>query len=102
MNSFMKAAAAKDVDGAYACMCSRAATREDVESFVQNRYDLFQGFQEVKMRGVEVHYSETEGDTAEYQGEAEYSRDFATWVEAELIKEGDKWKIWGITITPSE
>jgi hypothetical protein len=102
VNSFMTAAAAKDADSAYDCMCSGAATQEDVESFIQNRYDLFQGFQEVKMRCIEVHYSETEGDTAEYQGEAGYSRDFTTWVEAELVKEDDEWKIWGITITPSE
>ena len=102
VNSFMTSVAAKDVDSAYACICSGAATLEGMESFIQNRYDLFQGFQEVKMRGIDVHYSETEGDTAEYQGEAQYSRDFTTWVEAELIKEGDEWKIWGIMITTSE
>lgn len=104
VDSFMRAAVTKDVDTAYGLFCEGAkqtVTKKDIEDFVLGEYQLFEGYQDVTMKGIDVHYS-GEGDTAEYNGEAKYADGSTAWIEAELVKEGDEWKLWGIWITPSE
>lgn len=96
VDSFMEAAAAKDIDTAFA-LTVPGATRKGVEDFILGEHYLFEGYQDVKMRGIEVHWSE-EGNTAEYVGEAQYVGGFKRGLEAWLVKSGEEWKITRIWV----
>lgn len=98
----MLAAADKDIDAACACVAQEERARKDLEDLILNNYVLFEGCQQVKMRGINVHFSQKEGDTAEYSGEATYAGGFEGWVEAELAKVGEEWKLTWIDIRVSQ
>jgi len=102
VNRFMLAAAAKDIDTACTLTPEGEAVRKDLEEFILNNYELFEGCQEVKMRSISVHFSEKEGDTAECSGEVKYAGGFEGWVEAELVKVGEEWKLTWINVEISE
>ena len=100
VNRFMLAAAAKDIDTACTLIPEGESEREDLEEFILNNYELFEGCQEVKMRSINVQFSE-KGDTAEYGGKVEYIGGFEGWVEAELVKLGEEWKLTSINVEVS-
>lgn len=103
VKSFMEAAAAKDIDTAVNLFPSPAteALRKDIEEFILDNYVLFEGYQDVKMQSINVQFSD-KGDTAEYGGDVTYAGDFKGWVEAELVKVGEDWKLTWINVEVSQ
>ena len=61
---------AKDIDNACACFSSplREQLRKDIEELILGNYQLFEGYQDVKMRSINVQMGKLD-DTAEYGGE---------------------------------
>ncbi len=53
------------------------------------------------MRNINVQFSE-KGDTAEYGGEVQYVGGFEGWVDAELVKLGEEWKLTYIEVDVSQ
>ena len=98
VNSFMQAAAAKDVDAAYD-LCVEEVVRDDVENLILGQHQLFAGYQDISMKGINISYSGGR-NSAEYSGEAKYSDGQTMWVEAELLKRGDNWKLTSIYVSP--
>ena len=103
VQSFMDAGAAKDIDSAYACFSSPLGEelRKDIEELILGNYQLFEGYQEVKMQSINVQFS-NKGDIAQYGGEITYASGFQGWVDAELVKVGEEWKLTGINIRISQ
>jgi len=108
VDSFMEAAAAKDVDTACTLLPTPVseANRKDIEEFILNNYVLFEDYQDIKMQGISVNYNvySAEGDEvdiAEYSGEVKYAGGFGGWVEAELMKQGEEWKLTNIWVDVS-
>ena len=98
VDSFMKAAAQKDVDTAYN-LCVEEMAYEDIESLVIDGNQFFAGYQDIKMKSINIEY-EGNRDYAEYSGEAYYSGDKVMRVESELIKRGEEWQIVYISVSP--
>ena len=97
VDSFMKAAAQKDVDSAYS-LCVEEMAREDIENLVLEDNEFFAGYQNIKMKGINIEYKENRS-YAEYEGEAYYSGDIIRSVESELILRGDNWEIVSIYVS---
>lgn len=102
VNRFMQAAAAKDIDTMCTLVPDGEAERKELEEYVLGNYELYEGCQEVKMQSINVLFSEKKGDTAKYGGEVAYAGGFEGWVEAELVKLGEEWKIISIYIDVSQ
>ena len=100
VDGFLRAAAAKDVEAAYG-LCVEEMTKEDIENLILGEHQYFAGYQDISMKGINVEYGDPY-DYAEYSGEAKYSSGPTMWVEAELVKKGDEWRLLSIWITPSE
>lgn len=98
VDSFMQAGAAEDVDTAYD-LCVEEMAREDIENFILKQNQFFAGYQSISMKGISVEYGSGRS-FAEYNGEAEYLEGRTMWVEAELVKRGDDWKLASIHISP--
>ena len=98
VNSFMQAAAAKDVDAAYD-LCVEEMARDDIENLILGQHQFFAGYQDISMKGISIK-SEGGRRFAEYSGEAKYSDGRTMWVEAELLKRGDNWKLVSIYVSP--
>lgn len=99
VKSFMEAAAAKDIDTAYGTM-DPSVHKKEVEELILDKYYLFEGYQHVKMRSINVQFGKPH-DTAEYAGEIGYTGGLEGWVEAELVKRGDEWKLTYIWVEVS-
>ena len=97
IDSFMKAAAQKNVDSAYS-RCVEEMAWEDIESLVLEDNQFFAGYQNIKMKGINVEYEDNRR-YAEYEGEAYYSGDIIRSVEAELILRGENWEIVSIYVS---
>ena len=97
VDSFMKAATQKDVDSAYS-LCVEEMAREDIENLVLEDNEFFAGYQNIKMKGINIEYKENRS-YAEYEGEAYYSGDIIRSVESELILRGDNWEIVSIYVS---
>ena len=97
VDSFMKAAAQKDVDSAYN-LCVEEMAYEDIENLVLEDSEFFAGYQNIKMKGINIEYKENH-NYAEYEGEAYYSGDQVRSVEAELILRGENWEIVSIYVS---
>jgi hypothetical protein len=97
VDNFMKAAAQKDVDTAYS-LCVEEMAWEDIESLVLEDNQFFAGYQNIKMKGINVEYEDNRS-YAEYEGEAYYSGDIIRSVEAELILRGENWEIVSIYVS---
>ena len=97
VDSFMKAAAQKDVDSAYS-LCVEEMAWEDIENLVLEDNEFFAGYQNIKMKGINIDYKENRS-YAEYEGEAYYSGDKIRSVEAELILRGENWEIVSIYVS---
>ena len=100
VDGFMRAGAAKDVEAAYG-LCVEDIAREDIENLILRQHQYFAGYQDISMKGINVQYSDPY-DYGEYSGEAKYSDGRRMWVEAELVKVGQEWRLLSIWITPSE
>ena len=97
VDDFMKAAARKDVDAAYG-LCVEEMAWEDIENLVIEGNQFFAGYQNIKMKGINIEYKE-DRSYAEYEGEAYYSGDKIRPVEAELILRGENWEIVSIYVS---
>ena len=85
VDSFMKAAAVRDVDTAYSLFVEGVA-REDVEKLVLENSDYFSGYQDISVRGLNIEY--VGPDFSEYKGTARYS-------DGKRIEVGDRMVILG-------
>ena len=98
VDSFMQAAAAKDVDAAYD-LCVEEMERVSIENLVLGQHQFFAGYQEISMKSINVSSSGGR-NFAEYSGQATYADGRTMWVEAELLKRGDNWELTSISVSP--
>ena len=97
VEEFMLAGQAYDMEGAYA-LCAPQVDRSEVESLIMDQYeDLFQNYW--SLRTSSWHIEVSSGiTTASLEGSVVYMDDSLLPYDAELVKTGDKWKIYYIYI----
>lgn len=100
---FMEVAAVRDIDTACTLFASPVSEtgRKNLEELILGSYELFEDYQGIKTRHIEFQWSKS-GDTIVYSGEVQYLGGFKGWVDAELIKQGEEWKLISIWVEISE
>ena len=93
VDSFMKAAASRDVDTAYSLFLE-GVVRKDVEILVLENSGYFSGYEDISVRGINIEY--VGPDFAEYKGTARYSNGKKIAIAAALVKVEDDWKLVSI------
>jgi hypothetical protein len=97
IRKFMKAGAVRDVKAAYACWSPQFATEEEITDFIRGRYDLFAGYDRVR-----INHSEATIDSSYVSGDVTYTGNQSSSLEASVVKENKVWKISGIRIGSTE
>ena len=97
VKKFMKAGAVRDVKAAYACWSPQFATEEEIADFIRGRYDLFAGYDRVR-----INHSEATIDSSYVSGDVTYTGNQSSSLEASVVKENKVWKISGIRIGSTE
>ncbi len=94
---FMEAAAARDIDAAYACCSWQELSMTDIDDFINNNHVLFDGYEKVIAENWDVNMDAgvTQGTAS---GSIVYADDRKRPFQAVLLLENEDWLIIGIHI----
>ena len=103
VGEFMNAMLNKNIPVAVALFPtgSEAEMTPQLENLLANQYYLFEGYQSITVTSIDISAG-ADQSTAELEGMVTYDNDFEGVFQAELLEEGDSWKLTNITVNVPE